>query len=642
MGNETSKHSPTEFESIPDLYKFLLEETFQINCQLCEEFLSRYNVGLIMSIHALANTLYERNVSVKELQEMHKSFGMVMKQHKKRVFQFTHKKCKGRYKKFPEDIIKNVQMKEHNMHKTASEISEFASDFGTEERKFNVFLYGKIEHIKNELKIQIENSMESLLPEVIYKRKVCSEALCIDGGDGKVMRYKVCPVEADFFPGNPYTVKPVKQDSLQFKESQYYVWIENGKLNLWKTPLKDLKKVHTFVVPTLELNGNVLVELEGTIEFSCTKEAKISTKEDGRGSQILLYAINQILQSKESKIFKTRVRVVIEMTTALLKMKPKKNIKMTSSDVENFNKLYQEVQFLEVNQSMYTQNEEEAESSTASSFNTTSTSKDSQNNRNNDNKNQNDSVCVPHVQSDTSEDLPRMGFEFLGNLSTKMVTSLATRAWDDIGRIVAVSASKTAGRVLQRMLIPVGIAWWSYNIWHFVKDYRESKITVRQLIRKIGRYVVTDIGTAGLACLISTLVAGPAGFLVGMGLAAVLSPLDYFLGDRIANFILPRSSEEEMARRTEQLRKKKKNLLRTAYKILNIEEHASNWEVERAYKDAALVNHPDKVHRAKDVGNKFDAIHKSYNLIKQERSLEDQECGAGNNTVRPIQAIKEG
>lgn len=92
MGNETSKQTPRAFETIPELYKFLLEETFKINCQLCEEFLSRFNVGLIMSIHTLANTLYERNVSVEEIQEMNKCFEMVMKQHKKRVFQFTHEK----------------------------------------------------------------------------------------------------------------------------------------------------------------------------------------------------------------------------------------------------------------------------------------------------------------------------------------------------------------------------------------------------------------------------------------------------------------------------------------------------------------------------------------------------------------------
>ncbi|CAC5381763.1 unnamed protein product [Mytilus coruscus] len=644
MGNETSKDSPREFESIPDLYKFLLTETFHINCHLSEEFLRRYNVGVFMSIHTLATSLYEQNFSVSEIQQMNTSFENILMLHRKRVFQFTHEKCKGRYQKFPEDLIKKAHMKDHKMHKIPADISEFASDFGTEERKFNVFLNGKMEHIENELKIQIENSMKSLLPEVIYKKKVCSEAFCIDGGKGKVMRYKVCPVKADFFPGNPYTVKPVQPDSLQFKESQYYVWIENGKLNLGKTPLGDLKKVHTFVVPTLELNGSVLVELEGTIEFSCTKEAKISTKEDGRGSQIIFWPLNKIIQSKESKIFQNRVKVEIEMSTVLLKPKPNKTISMTDSDVENFNKLIQEVQSLQVSQSMFTNNEEEYECSSSSTFNNNSTATDqhseNDNNGHNDSPNQNDSDLDQHVQSDIPEDLPEIGKEFLLKFNSKLVTSVATKVWDDVGEVIAVTASQTAGKVLQRVIIPVGIAWWSLNIWHFVKDYLENKITLRELIRRIGRYAITDIGTAGLACLISTLVAGPAGFAVGIGLAVLLSPLDYFLGDRISKFLLRRSPEEEEAWRVEQLRKRKQCLLRKAYKILQIEEHASNWEIDRAYRDAARIYHPRD--KAQDIGNRFDVINKAYNLIKQERSQDDEKYGVNNNTITPVQAITEG
>lgn len=590
MGNETSKNRRTEFESILDLYEYLLEETLQINCQLCEKYLRQYNIGISMSIHILANTLYDRDVSGEEIQEMKKGFAMVVKQHKKRVFQFTHGKCKERYKKIPEDMIKNVKMKEYTLNKMPSLISEYASDFGTKERKFNVFLHGKIEHIRDKLMFQLVNSMESLIPEVIYKKKVCSEALCIDGGEGKVMRYKVCPVEAVFFPGNPYSVKPAKQDSLQFKESQYYAWIENGKLKMSKTPLK---KAHKFFVPTLELKSeSVLVELEGIIEFSCTKEAKLAKKNGGKLAKALFFPANHAVQSQESKIFPARAKVEIELTTALLKMKPIKNLKVNSSDVKHFNKLHQEVKYLEQN-----------------------------------------------VPSGISEDVPEMGSELLGNLSIRMFTGLATKAYDDIGELIALSAP-TTGRVLQKMIIPVGVAWWLYNFWHFYKEYRESKLTKRQLFRRIGRYVVTDIGTAGLACLISTLVAGPAGFLVGIGLATVLTPLDYFVGDRIANFVLSRDKEEEILWRTEQLRKKKQKLLKKAYKVLNIDEHASNSEVHKAYKAAASENHPDKHQRAKDLGNVFDTIHKSYNLIKQERSLEDQECEAGNNSIRPIQPIE--
>lgn len=645
MGNEKSKQTPRAFETIPELYKFLLEETFKINCQLCEEFLSRFNVGLIMSIHRLANTLYERNISVEEIQEMNKCFEMVMKQHKKRVFQFTHEKNEGRYKRFPKNMIKNVLLKEHKMYKIASEISEFASDFGTEEHKFNVFLCGKIEHIKNKLKEQIEISMESLLPGVLYEKSLCSEALCIDGGEGTLMRCKVCPVEADFFPGNPYTVKPVNRDSLQFKESQLYVWIELGKLFLSKSPSVDMKNVHPFIVHTLDLNGNVLVELEGIIEFCCTKEAKLTTKKDGRSAQIFLWPINKIVQTKESKTFKTRVKVEIEMTTSLLRMKPNKTITITCSDVEHFNKLHQEVQSLELSQSMFSQNEEESKTSTrstASSFNRNLTIRDSQNNRNNENRNEDNADGGPRVQSEFPEDLPKCGPEFHDKFDKKMIASFATKVWDDFGEIIAITASKKAGKVLQRLLIPVGIAWWSYNIWHFVKDFREKKITGRELIRSIGRYVIADIGTAGLAFLISMLVAGPAGFFVGIGLAAILTPLDFFVGDRIARFFLPRGPKEEMAWRAEQLRKRKQSLLKQAFKILKIEANAANWEIDRAYRTAALKYHPDQGHTAEDVDNKFDAINKAYNLIKQERSLEDRECEAGNNTVRPIQAITEG
>lgn len=635
MGNETSKNRRTEFESIPDLYEYLLEETLQINCQLCEKYLRQYNIGISMFIHILANTLYDRDVSGEEIQEMKKGFAMVVKQHKKRVFQFTHGKCKERYKKIPEDMIKNVKMKEYTLNKMPSLISAYASDFGTKERKFNIFLQGKIEHIRDKLMIQLVNSMESLIPEVIYKKKVCSEALCIDGGKGKVMRYKVCPVEAVFFPGNPYSVKPVKQDSLQFKESQYYAWIENGKLKMSKTPLK---KAHPFLVPTLELNSeSVLVELEGIIEFSCTKEAKLAKKNGGKLAKALFFPANHAVQSQESKTFPTRAKVEIELTTALLKMKPIKNLKVNSSDVKHFNKLHQEVKYLE--QSMNTQIEQKPEQFAASSSNRTFTGEDSQNNRNYENSNQNNSDFKLNVPSWISEDVPEMGSELLGNLSIRMFTGLATKAYDDIGELIALSAP-TTGRVLQKMIIPVGVAWWLYNFWHFYKEYRESKLTKRQLFRRIGRYVVTDIGTAGLACLISTLVAGPAGFLVGIGLATVLTPLDYFVGDRIANFVLSRDNEEEILWRTEQLRKKKQKLLKKAYKILNIDEHASNWEVHKAYKAAASEHHPDKHQRAKDLGNVFDTIHKSYNLIKQERSLEDQECEAGNNSIRPIQPIE--
>ncbi|VDH94797.1 Hypothetical predicted protein [Mytilus galloprovincialis] len=630
MGNETSKDSTREFESIPDLYKFLLKDTFNINCQLNEEFLRRYNGDVFMSIHSLATSLYERNFSGSEIQQMNTSFEKIVILHRRRVFQFTHAKCKGRYQKFPEDKIKKAEIKHHKMHKIPADISAFASDFGTEERKFNFSLYGKMEHIENEIKTQIENALTNLLPEVIYKRKVCSETFCIDGGKGKIMRYKVCPVEADFYPGNPYTVKPIKQDSLQIIESRYYVWIENGKINLSKTDLKEMKKGHIFVVPTLELNGSVLVELEGTIEFSCTKEAKVSTEEDGRGSQIFFWPLNKIIQSKESKIFKTSVKVEIEMSTVLLEPKPNKTISMTKSDVDSFNKLIQEVQSLQVGQSMFTNNEDEDECSRSSTFNNNSTATDqnmeNDNYRHKDGTDENDSDLNQYVQSDISEDLPPIGKEFLLKFNSKVVTSVATKVWDDVGEIIAVSASQSAGRILQRVVIPL--------------DYLEEKITPRELIRRIGRYAITDIGAAGLACLISTLVAGPAGYAVGIGLAVLLSPLDYFLGDRISKFLLHRTPEEEEAWRLEQLRKKKQGLLRKAYKILQIEEHASNWEVDRAYRDAARIYHPRE--RAQDIGNRFDVINKAYTLIKQERSKDTEENGLKNNTMTPIQAITEG
>lgn len=644
MGNETSKDSTREFESIPDLYKFLLKDTFNINCQLNEEFLRRYNGGVFMSIHSLATSLYERNFSGSEIQQMNTCFEKIVMLHRRRVFQFTHAKCKGRYQKFPEDKIKKTEIKHHKMHKIPADISAFASDFGTEERKFNVFLYGKVEHIENKIKNQIENALTNLLPEVIYKRKVCSETFCIDGGEGKIMRYKVCPVEADFYPGNPYTVKPIKQDSLQIKESRYYVWIKNGKINLSKTALKEMKKGHIFVVPTLGLNGSVLVELEGTIEFSCTKEAKVSTEEDGRGSQIFFWPLNKIIQSKESKIFKTSVKVEIEMSTVLLEPKPNKTISMNKSDVDSFSKLIKEVQSLQVGQSMFTTNEDEYECSRSSTFNKNSSATDQNNENDNyrhkDGTDQNDSDLNQHVQSDISEDLPPIGKEFLLKFNSKVVTSVATKVWDDVGEIIAVSASQSAGRTLQRVVIPLGIACWSLNIWHFVKDCLEKKITRRELIRRIGRYAITDIGAAGLACLISTLVAGPAGFAVGIGLAVFLSPLDYFLGDRISKLLLHRTPEEEEAWRLEQLRKKKQGLLRKAYKILQIEEHASNWEVDRAYRDAARIYHPRE--RAQDIGNRFDVINKAYTLIKQERSQDTDENGVKNNTMTPIQAITEG
>ncbi|VDI53773.1 Hypothetical predicted protein [Mytilus galloprovincialis] len=270
--------------------------------------------------------------------------------------------------------------------------------------------------------------------------------------------------------------------------------------------------------------------------------------------------------------------------------------------------------------------------------NPTAADQHSENNKNR--QNDSGSNLNQHVQSDILEDLSVIDSEFLLKFNMKLVGIVASKVWDEVGDVNAVPASLTTGKCLQRVIIPLGFAWWSLNIWHFVKDYRENKIALRELIRRIGRYVVTEMDTAGLACLILTLVAGTAGFAVGIGLVVLLSPLDYFLGDRISKLLLHRPPEEKEAWHVEQLRKRKQGILRKAYKILQIEEHASNWEVDRAYRDAARIYHPCK--RAQDIQvYRFDVINKAYTLVKQDRSQNNEKYEVNNNTITPSQAITE-
>ena len=64
----------------------------------------------------------------------------------------------------------------------------------------------------------------------------------------------------------------------------------------------------------------------------------------------------------------------------------------------------------------------------------------------------------------------------------------------------------------------------------------------------------------------------------------------------------------------------------SAFKILEINEDATNDEVKSAYRKMAKKHHPDRVQNVgedhlKDVNEKFQKIHEAYETIKEERSF---------------------
>ena len=65
---------------------------------------------------------------------------------------------------------------------------------------------------------------------------------------------------------------------------------------------------------------------------------------------------------------------------------------------------------------------------------------------------------------------------------------------------------------------------------------------------------------------------------------------------------------------------------KAAYKILEIEENASDDEVKKAYRKMAVKYHPDKVHHLgpdfqKDANIKFQKITEAYETIKKQRGF---------------------
>ena len=62
------------------------------------------------------------------------------------------------------------------------------------------------------------------------------------------------------------------------------------------------------------------------------------------------------------------------------------------------------------------------------------------------------------------------------------------------------------------------------------------------------------------------------------------------------------------------------------YKVLGIDESASNDEVKKAYRKMAIKHHPDKFsqlgeEQQKAAKNKFQKIEEAYEHIKKERSI---------------------
>ena len=94
-----------------------------------------------------------------------------------------------------------------------------------------------------------------------------------------------------------------------------------------------------------------------------------------------------------------------------------------------------------------------------------------------------------------------------------------------------------------------------------------------------------------MAFIIST---GPIGWVIGAGACIAVALGDYFLGDKIASFIFKEDPNEVERLRRIKIDKIKKEVLTSAYALLDLTEHCTERELKEARRVALLKYHTDK------------------------------------------------
>ncbi len=133
----------------------------------------------------------------------------------------------------------------------------------------------------------------------------------------------------------------------------------------------------------------------------------------------------------------------------------------------------------------------------------------------------------------------------------------------------------------------------------------------------------SSVGAAyGATILLGT---GPVGWLVGAGACVALALNDYFFGDKVASIFFKEDPEEVERLIKAKYNKLEKEVIASAYDLLNLTAHCTNEELKAAFRAAVLKYHPDKCQGSEEERQKKHRITQgivaAYTLLKEERGM---------------------
>lgn len=603
MGN-----TPSKFESYIDLYKSQLNQILEIKCIIPDDCFQTYNRYLVLSIISLAHELGDE-VNAEDFATTLKLF---QKQQKDRMLKFSHKKQRdGRYDKFPKDTITNFDVKRDNLHQVRSDISEFVCAMIADDDR---------SYVKNMILSHVKNfiTVGNIFPEIFHSHLIRQFSFLWIYSIGSKVYFNKSKFDVEFYPCNPYKVLPLNIQSIKLGTCDYHAYKKDGCIQLHK---KDRHAIEDkiFRFPTIYLNGNVSVHFEGNITINLT--------------------ISGAPYKRETKVFKGKVHLEVEMLEKHLQYENLLDINLSIKQVKEIEELNNAIKLYEIslNDQRTTNNTKMNHDNDNSNCQQNATHPANLTTKNNKNLHSNSNSDAEGDETDTNQSEPglhetdetiqlelKCSRGLIKDIGQRILITGAVKGWDTLGDLVISYGARIVGKIFKLSIIPVGLGYWFFRGLYWLYKYKKGDLSRRQLARNCLRLACTDIGPAGIALLVSALAGGPIGVGVGLGLGVVITIVDYFWGDKIADWMLSRLPKFKNLYKNfpendeiDKLRQKKRHLKAIAYKTFKISQHVSDWEVTNSYRRAARKYHPRE--KAKDSDNKFNTIRLLYQFIMEDR-----------------------